>query len=217
MGRCQVSEHAARVRHRQYVRSLSAEFGDRLICDVDYDAIVRLQRKRLAEGKSPRTVNYEVHALRLILKHFNLWWPLADRVRMLKGERRPGQALSRDEEARLLDAIRMGGSPALEPLFITSIDLGLRASEIRNLRRRDVRLTQIEEAFEGEIVVRRSKTEAGAGRVVPLTRRAAAAFAGWLRCLPEAGPDAYASGHSEPRINDRRCQNRDRCRQNRGR
>ncbi len=177
--------------YRQYVRSLSREFGDRLICDVDCDAIVRLQRKRLAEGKSPRTVNYEVHALRLILKHFNLWWPLADRVRMLKGERRPGQALSRDEEARLLDAIRAGGSPALEPLFITSIDSGLRASEIRNLRRSDVRLDQTEDGFEGEIVVRRSKTEAGTGRVVPLTRRAAAGLAKWLRSLPEAGPDAY--------------------------
>jgi integrase len=177
--------------YRQYVRSLSAEFGDRLVCDIDYDAIVRLQRKRLEEGKSPRTVNYEIHALRLILKHFNLWWPLADRVRMLKGERRPGQALSREEEDRLLDSIRAGGSPALEPLFIVSIDSGLRASEIRNLRRCDVRLTASGEGFEGEIVVRRSKTEAGTGRVVPLTRRAAAEIATWLGRLPEAGPDAY--------------------------
>jgi len=70
--------------YRQYVKSLSAEFGDRLICDIDLNDIVRLQRRRLAEGKSPRTANYEVHALRLILKHFNLWWPLADRVRMLR-------------------------------------------------------------------------------------------------------------------------------------
>jgi integrase len=177
--------------YRQYVRSLSAEFGDRLVCDIDYDAIVRLQRKRLGEGKSPRTVNYEIHALRLILKHFNLWWPLADRVRMLKGERRPGQALSREEEGRLLDAIRAGGSPALEPLFMVSIDSGLRASEMRNLRRSDVSITASGEGFEGEIVVKRSKTEAGAGRVVPLTRRAARALATWLRSLPEAGLDAY--------------------------
>ena len=177
--------------YRQYVRSLSAEFGDRLVCDIDHDAIVRLQRKRLAEGKSPRTVNYEVHALRLILKHFNLWWPLADKVRMLKGERRPGQALSHEQEARLLDAIRAGGSPALEPLFIVSIDSGLRASEVRTLRRGDVKLASSGEGFDGEIVVRRSKTEAGTGRVVPLTRRAAGALAAWLGSLPEAGPEAY--------------------------
>jgi integrase len=177
--------------YRQYVRSLSGEFGDRLICDIGLDDIVRLQRQRLAEGKSPRTANYETHALRLILKHFNLWWPLADKVRMLKGERQPGRALSREEESRLIGAIRKCGSPALEPLFIVSIDSGLRASEIRNLRRGDVALSPASGSFEGEIVVRRSKTEAGTGRVVPLTRRAAAALATWLSSLPEAGPEAY--------------------------
>jgi integrase len=177
--------------YQQYARSLSAEMGDRLICDIDVDDIVRLQRKRQAEGKSPRTVNYEIHALRLILKHFNLWWPLADKVRMLKGERHPGRALSREEEARLLEAIRKCGSPALQPLFIVSVDSGLRASEIRNLRRGDVALLPVRNGFEGEIVVRRSKTEAGTGRVVPLTRRSAVAISAWLAGLPEAGPDAY--------------------------
>lgn len=181
--------------YRQYVKTLSAEFGDRLVCDLDLDDVVRLQRKRQAQGKSPRTINYEVHALRLILKHFNLWWPLADKVRMLKGERQPGRALSRDEEERLLDAIGKGTSPALQPLFVLSIDSGLRASEVRNLRRGDVTLTQTENGLEGEIVVRRSKTEAGAGRVVPLTRRAAEAIAAWLGTLPEAGPDAYLFPH----------------------
>jgi integrase len=177
--------------YRQYVRSLSAEFGDRLICDISLNDIVRLQRRRLAEGKSPRTANYEVHALRLILKHFNLWWPLADKVRMLRGERQPGRALSREEEGQLIDAIRKCGSPALEVLFITSIDSGLRASEIRNLRRGDLTLQQTRIGFEGEVVVRSSKTEAGTGRVVPLTRRAAAVLATWLADLPKAGPAAY--------------------------
>jgi integrase len=176
--------------YRQYVKSLSAEFGGRLICDIDLDDIVRLQRRRLAENKSSRTVNYEVHALRLILKHFNLWYPLADKVRMLKGERQPGRALSREEEARLLQAIRECSSPALEPLFIASIDSGLRASEIRNLRRGDLTLTA-GDGSESEIIVQRSKTEAGTGRVVPLTKRASAALAAWLEKLPEAGPDAY--------------------------
>ena len=177
--------------YRQYVTSLSAEFGDRLICDVDLDDIVRLQRKRQREKKSPRTINYEVHALRLILKHFNLWWPLADKVRMLKGERRPGRALSREEESRLIRVIRQSGSPALLPLFVVSIDSGLRASEIRSLRRGDVTLTVDEDCFGGDIVVRQSKTVAGAGRLIPMTRRAASALASWLERLPEAGPEAY--------------------------
>jgi integrase len=155
--------------YRQYARSLSAEFGDRLICDISLNDIIRLQRRRLAEGKSPRTANYEIHALRLILKHFNLWWPLADRVRMLRGERQPGRALPQEEEGRLMVAIRKCSSPALEALFVTSIDSGLRASEIRNLRRRDVTLLRSDSGWEGEVVVQTSKTDAGTGRVVPLT------------------------------------------------
>ncbi|MGO9685111.1 MAG: tyrosine-type recombinase/integrase [Beijerinckiaceae bacterium] len=177
--------------YRQYVKTLNTEFGDRLICDIGLDDIVRLQRKRVAQGKSPRTVNYEVHALRLILKHFNLWWPLADKVRMLKGERRPGRALSREEETKLIDEIGKSGSPALLPLFIMSIDSGLRASEIRSLRRGDATLARNGDGFEGEIIVRQSKTDAGTGRVIPLTRRAAAALAAWLQSLPEAGPGAH--------------------------
>jgi integrase len=177
--------------YHQYARTLTAEFGDRLICDIGIDDIVRLQRKRVAQGKSPRTANYEIHALRLILKHFNLWWPLADKVRMLKGERQPGRALSCEEEKCLIEAISRCGSPALHPLFIVSIDSGLRASEIRNLRRSDVMLQPDLVGYEGEVVVRRSKTEAGSGRVVPLTRRASAALAEWLEGLPQAGPDAY--------------------------
>ena len=177
--------------YKQYVKSLREEFGDRLVCDIELDDIVGLQRKRIAEGKSPRTANYELHTLRLILKHFNRWYPLADKIRMLKGERQPGRALSRVEEAKLIEAVHHSTSPALEPLFIASIDTGLRASEMRNVRRGDVLLTSAADRFEGEIVVRRSKTEAGSGRVVPLTRRAAAAIAAWLEKLSDAGPDAY--------------------------
>lgn len=44
---------------------------------------------------------------------------------------------------------------------------------------------------EGEIIVGRSKTEAGTGRVVPLTRRAAAALTLWLARFPEAALDSY--------------------------
>src|SRR5262249_20600274 len=177
--------------YRQYVKTLCSEMGDRLVSDIDLNDVVKLQRKRLASGKSPRTINYEVHTLRLILKHFNLWWPLADKVRMLKGERRPGRALSREEESALIGVIRKSGSPALLPLFVVSIDTGLRASEIRSLRRDDVTVTGGRDDLEGEILVRQSKTVAGAGRVVPLTRRAASALTAWLQTLPEAGPEAY--------------------------
>ena len=36
--------------YEQYVRTPSAELGDRLICDIDYDAIVRLQHTGSQKG-----------------------------------------------------------------------------------------------------------------------------------------------------------------------
>jgi len=43
----------------------------------------------------------------------------------------------------------------------------------------------------GEVVVARSKTEAGTGRVVPRTRRAAGALTLWMARFPEAVSDSY--------------------------
>ncbi len=176
--------------YRQYVKSLNAFLGDRLVCDIGAEDIARLQRERKAAGLSARSINYEVHTLRGILKHFGLWGTLADRVRPIKGEGHPGRALSREEEARLIAAVRQSVSPVLYPLFVLSIDTGLRASEVRALRRRDVILpTGHQEG--AEIVVPKSKTEAGTGRVVPLTNRAYQALNDWLNLIGEAGSDAF--------------------------
>src|SRR5579872_1678808 len=54
--------------YEQFVSKLTAEFGNRLICDIHRDDIAALQNKRLREGLAGRTVNYEVHTLRMILK-----------------------------------------------------------------------------------------------------------------------------------------------------
>jgi hypothetical protein len=96
--------------YEQYKKSLIEEFGERLVCDIDEADVVELQRKGQREKKSARTINYEVHALRGILKHSNLWWPMADKVKMLHERHDTGKALSRDEELRLLDAVKRSGS-----------------------------------------------------------------------------------------------------------
>ena len=182
--------------YRQYVKSLTKYFGDRLICDIGLQEIAKLQRERKAAGLSARTINYEIHTLRGILKHFSLWSTIADQVRPMKGERQPGRALSRDEESRLLTAIRRSISPVLLPLFVVSVDSGLRASEVRALKRGNISARWSDgEIVEAEIVVPKSKTEAGTGRVVPLTNRARAAIADWLKLLGEGGPDTFLFPH----------------------
>lgn len=182
--------------YRQYVNSLTKYFGDRLVCDIGLQEIAKLQRERKAAGLSARTINYEVHTLRGILKHFSLWSAIADQVRPIKGERQPGRALSREEESRLLTVVRSCTSPVLLPLFVVSIDTGLRASEVRALKRGNINARRSNgEIVEAEIVVPKSKTEAGTGRVVPLTNRAREAIADWLKLLGDAGPDAFLFPH----------------------
>jgi hypothetical protein len=44
---------------------------------------------------------------------------------------------------------------------------------------------------QGEVIVSRSKTRAGIGRVVPLTRRVCAALTLWFSRFPEEGQDSY--------------------------
>jgi hypothetical protein len=46
-------------RYKECVAVLKKDFGKRLVCDFDGNDIAEYQRKRLADGLSGRTVNYE--------------------------------------------------------------------------------------------------------------------------------------------------------------
>jgi integrase len=188
------SEHTV-FHYRQYVDSLKEVFGKRLVCDISADDIAELQARREKVGLSGRTINAEMGVLRQILKRHRLWNTLVENGQVkFKAERRDvGKSISRDDETKLLDAIRQSRSPALLPLFVMAIDTGLRASELRHLRRRDLHLAWKDGFIEsGAVVVSRSKTEGGTGRMVPLTRRACAVLSLWLSRFPEAGPDSYS-------------------------
>lgn len=183
-------------RYRHQVVLLTKEFGGRLVCDISWDDVVALQHKRQAEGRSGRTINYEIATLRMILKSRALWSPIGERVKALRERHDIGRALSREDEHKLLRAVGRSDSPALLPLFILTIDTGLRASEARSLRRKDLELKWHDGAIEsGRLIVSKSKTEAGKGRAIPLTRRVCAALTLWLSRFPEAAPDSYVFPH----------------------
>jgi integrase len=103
-----------------------------------------------------------------------------------------GRAISREDEARIFDAIRPSRSPALLPLFVLALDTGLRRSELRALRLRDLTLEWQDGVIRsGSLCVPQSKTEAGQGRIIPLTGRACAVLSLWLSRFADVGPDAY--------------------------
>lgn len=178
--------------YEQYTAKLSRHFGNTLVSDITAEDIAELQRKRKAEGLSGRQINAEIGTLRAILRYYGRWAYISGRVTMLPQRSDVGRALTREEEARLLDAIGQSRSPALYPFFVLSLDAGLRPSETRSLLHSNLQLNWRDEAIaEGEVIVGRSKTEAGAGRMVPLTRRACAALTLWLSRFANVGPDSY--------------------------
>jgi len=118
--------------YKQYVASLSCQFGKRLVCDITAEDICELQALRQSQGKSGRTINAMGGVLRQIFKHQNLRALHADRARFFRERRDIGRAISVEDEAKLLDSMQGSRSPSLMPLFVVSIDTGLRASELRN-------------------------------------------------------------------------------------
>jgi integrase len=181
-----------RVYYDQYSRKLIGEFNGRLPSSITVSDIGRLQKKRLEGGLSARTVNCEVATLRQILKHYGCWAALAGRIRFLREKTEAGKALSVEEEERLLAAIEETSSIALYPFFMLSLDGGLRPSETRGLRRTNLALNWVDGVItQGKVIVARSKTDAGTGRVVPLTSRARHALTLWLLRFPDASPGSY--------------------------
>jgi integrase len=185
--------------HENLLKPLLAEFGGRLVCDIDAESIAAYQQKRLAQKcrgserkVSASTVNHEIGTLRQVLKSQKLWRDLQDDVKLLKERTDVGKALSYEDEERLIEAIGQSRAPGLLTMFVLAVDSGLRADELRNLRHRDLGLTWSNGAIEsGWLTVSKSKTDAGRGRTVPLTRRACSALTVWLARFPEAGPDSY--------------------------
>jgi integrase len=178
--------------YQQRTAPLREEFGDRLVCDLTRDDVLSYRAKRLAAKKSPRTVNYEICCLRGILDGYGLWGAVSRKLSHLKENHNVGQAISADDENKLLIACNQSLSPSLFPLFILAIDTGLRASELRALRCKDLTITWSAGPIGcGELVVPKSKTEAGKGRSIPLTQRGCAILSNWLARFPAATADHY--------------------------
>lgn len=164
---------------------LLPHFGKMLLPDIGADDISRYQAERKKEGASPRTVNLEVGALRAILRKHRIWANIQPDVRMLKVRGEVGRALTDDEIHRLFTACKKSRSRSLYPAVLLSFHTGLRNSELRNLRWRQIDL------IEGHLIVGKSKTVGGEGRVIPLSETAAACLKEWRSEFPEAEPAHY--------------------------
>ena len=182
----------SQVGYASCLKHLNRAFGQRLVCDIGLSEVVQYRAARLAADASPRTINYEVGTLRGILKSHGLWAPIGERIKKLRENHDVGRAVSHEDDAKLLAACSASKAPSLLSLYIFARDTGLRKSEMKSLRRRDLKLEWERGIISsGEVVVPKSKTEAGTGRTVPFTRDVCSTLTLWLSRFPGAHEDSF--------------------------
>ena len=182
-------EPKTRIMHANSFRHLEPHFGKLLLNEITAEHFSKYQRFRVKEGAAGRTVNSETNLLRLVLRKAKLWSNLVDDVQSLKENTDTGRELSDDEVKRLLAACEVSVSRALYPAVLTSIHTGLRGTELRLLRWKQVDL------LNGIITVGKSagesKTEGGKGRRVYLSAMAARTLQNWRAQFPNSKDEHF--------------------------
>jgi integrase len=181
--------------YRLAISQLTTDFGKQLLCDISGQDLAAYQTRRKREEVSNRTVNLELGVLRSILRRFRLWEAVAPDVDFLKESPSPGRALTHQEETALLDAASKS-----HPVVMLALNTGMRANEIRGLTWGQV------DFFGKSLVVGKSKTMAGTGRIIPLNPRAVAVLTHWRGLFSGAQPKHYVFPHEKYGLagNDRR-------------
>jgi integrase len=184
--------------YQQRLKPVVAEFGRRLVYDIGIDEILAYMAARKRTGISNRTINYEIACIRGVLKRYRLWAEVAqefaarDLKIKLAENHDVGRALDTNDEALILGACQASKTPALLPLFIFARDTGLRAAEMKALRRRDLLLEWKDGVIVGgEVRPSVSKTEGGKGRSVPLSPDVCSTLTMWLSRFADADADSY--------------------------
>jgi len=163
--------------------------GTHLVVEITPGIVKRYQTERLTAKAAPKSINEEVgFLLRLCGDQGEL---IRSRLRRekalkLKVDPSPGRPFSVEEQERMLAVAKQStlaaraagdrqqrgeksgkgerqcGSPSIFPALVLALNCGMRDAEIKNLT-----WSQIDLAKE-ILTVRRSKTDAGTGRTIPL-------------------------------------------------
>lgn len=132
-------------------------------------------------------MSLELATLRGIMLHHDLdviWREIKRRIK-LKKARNIGRAITVVEEQALLQECRASRSRSLYVAVLLALETCLRYSELRLLRWRQVDLHRC------LVKVGASKTEAGEGREVPLSRMAHETLHDWAKQFPAKKPNHY--------------------------
>jgi integrase len=167
------------------LRHVRPVLGSQLVNEITPADIAKYQQARIAEGASRKTVNLEVATVRMILRRVRLWANLQMEVKMLPAREDVGQAISHEQEKRLLEECSKSRSRSLNPAVTLALSTAMRYSEIRLLKWKQL-------DFSGkQDWVGKSKTEYGEGRPIPINDRAFLVMSMWAETFPDRKPEHY--------------------------
>ncbi|HUI77969.1 MAG TPA: site-specific integrase [Bryobacteraceae bacterium] len=159
------AEHTGRAKTKQWIAErlahIDRQLGGRLLPDLTEDRIRDYMKTRADEGVGGRTINMEVSILaRAIGSSWKTLWP---RVKAREERADIGVALSPEEESKLLLAVRSIRSHDFETYVRLLLLTAMRPDrEALHMQWRHV-------DFDNQwIIVGRSKTAAGEGRIIPM-------------------------------------------------
>lgn len=163
------------------IAHLDPAFGKRLLSDIGASDVVEYRDNRLLAGASPKTTSLELGTLRALLRYHDLdstWCAIAKKVKLAKAEK-VGRCITTAEESALLAECSGSRSGSLYVGVVVALQAGMRVSEIRLLRWRNVDLVR------RTITVGKSKSrDAGEGRVIPMSRHLHATLDAWASRSP---------------------------------
>jgi len=162
------------------VGHLKKHLGHLLLTDITDKDVAEYITSRRNEKAADKTIRNELGTLRGILKRHRLWGPLKDDVRLPRGrDEDVGVALSAEQEETLLKACAVSRSRSLLPVVTLALSTGMRHDEMRLLRWRQIDFAN------AAIKVGTSKTVHGAGRAVPMNKRALETLTAWSKDFPD--------------------------------
>jgi integrase len=169
------------------VGHLESYFGSDLLNDITADRVGIYRDRRTASGASPKTISLELGTLRAVLRHHDhddVWRSIGKKIKLAKAEK-IGRCISLNEESALLAECRKSRSRSIGVAVTLSLQACLRLDEIRQLRWRHVDVAR------RTITVGQSKTDAGQGRVVPISSLLLSTLTVWAAQFPNRKLDHF--------------------------
>jgi integrase len=184
---------------------LKRHLGKYMVVEVAEKTVTEYQSLRLKEKAAPKTINEEVgFLLRLLGDQGEVIRARLRRLKMLKlaYKRAIGKAYTSQEKDRLLHAAKAARSPVIYPALMLALNAGMRDSEIRNMQWGRLDLS----SSKPFLIVGDSKTEAGAGRTIPLNTvllEALVEYSKWYtKKFGTIQPEWYLFAFGKPRPKD---------------